>query len=65
MVACVRKVVELHGREFSERMWLVAPLDLQTLAVSVVACVRKVVELHGREFSERMWLVAPLDLQFL
>ena len=33
MVARVRKVVELYGREFSERMWLVAPLDLQFLQV--------------------------------
>ena len=28
MVARVREVVQLYGREFSERRWLVAPLDL-------------------------------------
>ena len=33
MVARVREVVQLYGRDFSKRRWLVAPLDLQFLQV--------------------------------
>ena len=33
MIVRVLEVVQLYGREFPKRVWLVAPLDLQFLQV--------------------------------